>query len=577
MRSLTLRAAVCLLPLLLACKGSRPAPSPPPSVAVKHAAEPAAAASDCATCHAAETEAWRTSQHASAQRPSDGRPMPPGIAGQPAGWLGVAPLEQALVTAEGGRIQVADPARDTQSGAWFSVHGEQRPQPAEWGGWASRSNTWNSQCAHCHTTGFEKRYDAASDRFDSRHASLGVTCAACHTLPVDHAAHPSAPATASASRTAACEPCHAVGETLAPASRQHPAQLRLADPNGYDQFADGRAREELFEVATFRSSAMHGAGVDCLDCHDPHSGKLRVSPEANGLCMQCHGAGAPPAGRTLTVAPPVVPAAHTHHPAGTAGAACVACHMPARTFMGRDSRRDHRFFSPDPAADAARGAPEVCTGCHTDRDAGWAAQTAEGWWPAIVTRRKGSVAAALDAVAAGDPTAAERVATRFATARSARERVRLIAAVAPPVAGGETLLRTALKDPAAEVRSAAIRFLGRLPAARVELLPFRTATDSDERLSALWATRREPMSAQQVAEVERWLALTLDDPAGAMRAAEWYQLRGDGARALLHARAAAAWAPSMATLGTLAAVLQANGRADEAAAALQQAQQFTPR
>ena len=146
--------------------------------------------------------------------------------------------------------------------------------------------------------------------------------------------------------------------------------------------------------------------------------------------------------------------------------------------------------------------------------------------------------------------------------------MRLLAAVAPPVAGGEAILRAGLGDADEAVRAAAIRFLGRLPGERPALLPLRDAKGKDERLSALWATRREPMSAAQASEVEAWLSLTLDDPAGAMRAAEWYQLRGDGDRALLHARHAAEWAPSTATLRTLAMVLQANGRPEEAAEAL---------
>jgi predicted CXXCH cytochrome family protein len=558
-----------------ACKReSPPRPAAPTRVEVRREASLTPAA-DCSTCHAAETEAWRRSQHASAQRPVDGRPLPPSVSGTPAGWLGVAPLEQALVMVERGRIQVADPARDTRTGEWFSVHGANAPPPTAWGGWASRSNSWNSQCAQCHTTGFEKRYDASTDTFASRQDALGVACAACHTLPVEHAVHPVAEAVAG-SRTARCEPCHAVGESLSAPSPHGSAAFRLADPNGYDQFPDGRAREELFEVATFRSSAMHGAGVDCLDCHDPHSGGLQAPLEANALCLQCHGAGEPPAGRSLTTKPPVIDVAHSHHPAGSSGASCVSCHMPARTFMGRDARRDHRFYAPDPAADAARVSPEVCTGCHTERDTTWAAATAERWWPNLVARRNGSVALALDAVAAGDPTAMERVAARFAAEKSGRERVRLLAAVAPPFAGGEALLQTALRDPSTEVRSAAIRLLGRLPAARSSLLPFRAATALDERLAALWATRRDPMTEAQAAEVEAWLSLTLDDPAGAMRAAEWYQLRGNDERALLHAKAAAAWAPSFATLRTLAAVLQANGKAAEAAEAMRQAAQRAP-
>ena len=162
--------------------------------------------------------------------------------------------------------------------------------------------------------------------------------------------------------------------------------------------------------------------------------------------------------------------------------------------------------------------------------------------------------------------AAEAVALRFGREPNARERIRLLAAIAPPAQGGLTTLRAALDDPDETVRAAAIRFLGRLPAERASLLRYRDAAGRDERLSALWATRRDPMSPTQISEVEAWLSQTLDDPAGALRAAEWYLLRGNGPRALLHARAAASWAPSPATLTTLAVVLQQQGQAVEAAA-----------
>lgn len=34
---------------------------------------------------------------------------------------------------------------------------------------------------------------------------------------------------------------------------------------------------------------MGKAGVTCLDCHDPHTGTLKLPQEDNTLCLRCHG------------------------------------------------------------------------------------------------------------------------------------------------------------------------------------------------------------------------------------------------------------------------------------------------
>ncbi|HEY5645328.1 MAG TPA: hypothetical protein VIS76_05275, partial [Pseudomonadales bacterium] len=57
-----------------------------------------------------------------------------------------------------------------------------------------------------------------------------------------------------------------------------------------------------------------------------------------------------------------------------AGAQCVSCHMPSKTYMGVDDRRDHSFRIPRPDLAVDLGVPEPCTGCHEDRSAEWAAE-----------------------------------------------------------------------------------------------------------------------------------------------------------------------------------------------------------
>ncbi|MBO0736667.1 MAG: hypothetical protein J2P48_08875 [Alphaproteobacteria bacterium] len=90
--------------------------------------------------------------------------------------------------------------------------------------------------------------------------------------------------------------------------------------------ADGQIEGEVYEYGSVLQSRMHAAGVTCSNCHEPRSAKLRA--EGNALCTQCH----------LSVSFDV--REHQHHePCGT-GAQCVNCHMPTKTYMVVDERRD---------------------------------------------------------------------------------------------------------------------------------------------------------------------------------------------------------------------------------------------
>ena len=126
-------------------------------------------------------------------------------------------------------------------------------------------------------------------------------------------------------------------------------RLALLDDNLY--WNDGQMRDEVYNWGSFVQSRMHAQGVTCSDCHDPHSLKLRAP--GNAVCAQCH-----------------LPAkfdtpAHTHHAAGTPGAACAACHMPTTTYMVVDPRHDHSLRIPRPDLSAKLGTPNACNNCHT--------------------------------------------------------------------------------------------------------------------------------------------------------------------------------------------------------------------
>src|SRR6185369_2828343 len=103
------------------------------------------------------------------------------------------------------------------------------------------------------------------------------------------------------------------------------------------------------------------------NCHEPHSARVRVA--GNGLCLQCH-----QAAKFQT-------REHFFHEPDSPGAQCVNCHMPTRTYMGVDVRRDHSLRIPDPVASVQLGVPDACASCHANKGDKWAAE--------FLTRRTG--------------------------------------------------------------------------------------------------------------------------------------------------------------------------------------------
>ena len=180
------RAAGALVLLAAGCSQAPPPGSPAvitPELAARSTV-PDPGAQACAKCHPKEVAAWLASQHANANRLVDPKRDPASIPGRDyraEAVIGITPLIQYLAPFPGGRLQAVDIARDTRSNEWFFAFNEQR-LPHEWGYWTNRSMTWNAQCAYCHMTGYEKRYDAALDTYDSTWQAMGISCAQCHTL-----------------------------------------------------------------------------------------------------------------------------------------------------------------------------------------------------------------------------------------------------------------------------------------------------------------------------------------------------------------------------------------------------------
>jgi tetratricopeptide (TPR) repeat protein len=119
-------------------------------------------------------------------------------------------------------------------------------------------------------------------------------------------------------------------------------------------YADGQIKDEVYEFGSFIQSKMYHKGIRCSDCHDPHS--LQLKHQGNETCTSCH---QHPAGKYD------VPS-HHHHAVGSEAALCVSCHMPGRTYMDVDFRRDHSLRVPRPDLSVQWGTPNACSACHVN-------------------------------------------------------------------------------------------------------------------------------------------------------------------------------------------------------------------
>lgn len=677
------RAAVLAGLLALACGPEATAPRSNETPPADAPAVSFVGAERCAGCHAAEAAAWRGSHHDLAMQEAsdasvlgdfadarfvhhgvvtrferrDGRFLveTEGADGAPApfevAWtFGVEPLQQLLVRFPQGRVQalgVAWDARPADAGGqrWYALHDERVP-PGDVLHWTGPAGRWNAQCADCHSTGLRRGYDLARDAYETTWAELDVACEACHGAGAAHVAWAESraePGDASADRGLAvrfpparreawvfapgapiaqrvpprtehreletCAPCHARRSLLREGAGPGTPFLDAFRPALLEEGlyeADGQIRGEVYEYGSFVQSRMYAAGVTCSDCHDPHS--LARRAEGNALCGQCHQA-------DVFDTPE-----HHRHGAGSAGAQCVACHMPARTYMGVDVRHDHSFRVPRPDLSLALGTPNACTDCHADRSAAWAAAGVARWFPngrsgaphygeALAAGRRGLAGAdrGLDGLAA-DPSAP---AIARATALSLLERpesatVRRAATDAEPLLRLGALEAAArlepgprlaavgplLRDPLLAVRSEAARVLVDVPAPLWRPAERTALADGLAEYRAIQQAQADlPQSHVNLALLETALgdlAAARHHYETALRLAPWFvpaavnladleRAAGDEAAAEAGLRRALALAPESADLHhALGLALVRAGRRDDALAELATAATLAP-
>jgi len=554
----------------------------------------------CATCHQAIFDEWVGSQHANANRlvtdaheraafdPSttmtngsfittmqrtgrDAFEFVSVFSNQPPetfraeAVIGIIPLRQYLVSYPDGRLQVMDMSYDPRSNEWFNAFGDENRQPHEWGHWKGRSMTWNVQCAFCHMSGFEKKYDLKEDRYNSTWKAMGISCTQCHALKSQHLEQvsgktnecpmvsPLRPVTSNQQPATSnqypehriqhmdnCASCHARREelfgTFKPGDSFHDHfRLTLPDQPGIYR-ADGQVLDEDFEYGSFMMSRMGHKGVTCMDCHNPHSGKLVAPVENNALCMQCH------TYPGLKGATPVDPVKHSFHKPGVPGSLCVDCHMPKNVYMQRDARRDHGFTSPDPRLTIEHGIPNACNGCHTDQTPEWADNFTTQWYGDKMNRRARDRARVVARFYEGDLS----IVTQLLAMAQSEEIDAWRAALTGMLAGWtdeepvQTFLRGELKHASPLVRSAAIRSLGEAPASA--LSDTNALVRVDAAMARYEATRQIP--APSYRELIDYINNISDQPAGALRQAHiaGIEQRPDDVEAW--ARKARDWDPS---------------------------------
>ena len=418
-------------------------PAAPPAESATRPAPEFVGGATCSGCHADQAKAWQGSHHQLAMQEAsastvlgdfdnakfrhygvestffkrDGKFMvrTDGPDGKLADFeigrtFGVWPLQQYLIAFPGGRYQALGIAWDARAKGeggqrWFHLYPNEKLPPGDQLHWTGLYQNWNLQCAACHSTNLKKGYDAAGNTYKTTFSEINVACEACHgpgsrhaewakqarapypphgdkglailkagwkeawRFPASDAKHAERDRPADEAAMNTCAACHARRSTIAEGGT--PGALledthRLAPLTPPNYYADGQQRDEVYVWSSFLQTKMHQKGVGCMDCHDAHTLKLRA--EGNALCSRCHNAAAFDTEK------------HHFHKAGTAGAQCVECHMPARNYMVVDARRDHGIRVPRPDLSPSLGSPNACTQCHAGRKPDWAAAAMDKWY-----------------------------------------------------------------------------------------------------------------------------------------------------------------------------------------------------
>ncbi|MCC6366913.1 MAG: hypothetical protein IT165_25615 [Bryobacterales bacterium] len=263
----------------------------------------------------------------------------------------------------------------------------------------SNATSYQRNCAVCHTSQLRL---VRQDDDTMQHAVFrepGVNCEMCHGPSARHAADPASPGETPfkfakldrVQATMICGQCHrqsairnlgSGGEmnyTSNPPYYNRLISQPFAEFGNRAFYKDGRFRETTFIGEAFmRSACFRGGTAQCASCHNPHpsdprhnrvSFKFAAVPDR--MCTQCHSAIGARA------------AAHTHHPAASAGSRCAACHMPPIMNSLMFPAASHQIDDIPRAGPVARfgreESPNACLICHKDKDIQWLTAQLRAW------------------------------------------------------------------------------------------------------------------------------------------------------------------------------------------------------
>ena len=323
--------------------------------------------------------------------------------------FGHYPLQQYLVIFPKGKLQVLTPfwdsrAKEDGGQKWQHLYPDEFIASHDELNWGRSLQNWNYMCAECHSTNVKKDYNPKTMTYNTHFDEINVSCEACHgpgdihakwaeqdekedlpnmglvfdIMDRDSAVWNIDPKSGLVTRSKPrdnkmqvewCGRCHSrrtqltdeytFGKVL-----EHTHMVSTLDYPLYND--DGTNNDEDYVYGSFLQSKMYQKGVMCKDCHNVHSGKLKI-PKDN-VCSQCH---MPDKYQSTD---------HHKHKVDGEGASCISCHMPKITIMVVDPRSDHSLRIPRPDISVKTGATNACNNCHTDKTNEWSLDHFRKWY-----------------------------------------------------------------------------------------------------------------------------------------------------------------------------------------------------
>jgi HEAT repeat protein/cytochrome c552/cytochrome c554/c'-like protein len=378
--------------------------------------------------------------------------------------LGSRRIQHYLTTIDKGWIVVLPPSWDVQRREWFHNMEIVRPDEDD----RLILQQWNRNCVGCHVSRQANGFDVPTRTFQTKWTDFGTSCERCHgpgRVHVDaHSAGRRTQSTQSTqsqvlpagspssawivrptrldpvAATGVCAQCHSLRTAINPDYKAGDdyddffvptleyvpyAQPHVSQDPPY--WADGRPRRFSNDaIGLWQSACFLKGGATCTTCHtDPHLPDVDRNPQlggslvlssskdepsarrstsspraglaSNALCTRCH----QDIAAKLTT--------HTRHAAGSAGSACVECHMPRTVVSIKATMRDHTIGMPAPENTVRFGIPNACTECHADKPASWAVDALKSWRPNGRRMRLVAQAEAFTAARAGRDDAVDKL------------------------------------------------------------------------------------------------------------------------------------------------------------------------